>query len=72
MAFESKTKEPLLSLEMQDLIDKTHGDSKGDKYDDIERYKYLIMKLLTEDQDFLSHLLQRISHRYHVFRVVQR
>ena len=56
MAFEIKKKEPVLSSEMQDLIDKTHGDSKGDKYDDIERYKYLIMKLLTEDQDILNTL----------------
>ena len=56
MAFEVKQKEPMLSSEMQDMVERTHGDSKGDKYDDIERYKYLIMKLLTEDQDVLNTL----------------
>jgi hypothetical protein len=56
MAFEIKQKEPVLSPEMQDLIYKTHGDGNGEKYDDIERYKYLIMKLLTEDQDIINTL----------------
>lgn len=56
MVFEIKQKEPVLSLEMQDLIDKTHGDGKSEKYDDIERYKYLIMKILTEDQDIINTL----------------
>lgn len=56
MAFEVKEKEPKLSIEMQNLIEKTHGDGKGDKYDDIERYKYLIMKILTEDKDIINTL----------------
>lgn len=53
MSFEIKEKEPKLSPLMQSIIEKSHRDSKGDDYDDTERYKYLIMKMLTDNQDIL-------------------
>lgn len=53
MAFDVKEKLPKLSPEMQAIIEKSHRDGKGDDYDDTERYKYLIMKLLTDNQDIL-------------------
>ena len=53
MAIIAKTKQPKLSKEMQDVINKSHQDGGGDCYDDNERYKYKIMKMLTENQDVL-------------------
>ena len=55
MAFEAKEKEPKLSPLMQSIIEKSHrdGDGKSLDYDDTERYKYLIMKMLTDNQDIL-------------------
>lgn len=53
MAIEIKQKEPLLSKEMQDLINTSHKDGTGECYDDNERYKYRIMKILTSNQDIL-------------------
>lgn len=53
MAIVAKQKEPRLSQAMQDIINKSHADGGGDCYDDNERYKYRIMKLLTENQDVL-------------------
>lgn len=53
MAFEVKEKEPKLSPLMQSIIERSHRDGKGDGYDDTERYKYFIMKMLTENQDIL-------------------
>ncbi len=56
MAFAIKEKEPKLSLEMQEIINRSHQDGNGDFYNDIERYKYKIMKLLTTNQDILYSL----------------
>ena len=53
MAFEVKEKSPKLSPEMQDVIERSHRDGIGDGYDDTERYKYLIMKMFTDNQDIL-------------------
>jgi len=53
MAIIAKQKEPKLSQNMQDVINKSHRDGNGDCYDDNERYKYKIMKMLTENQDVL-------------------
>lgn len=56
MAFEpkEKPKEPKLSSDMQNILSKSHReDSIGDCYDDTDRYKYQIMKMLTSNQDIL-------------------
>ena len=53
MAIVAKQKEPRLSKAMEDIINRSHGDGVGECYDDNERYKYRIMKMLTENQDVL-------------------
>lgn len=53
MAIVAKQKKPYLSQAMQDIINRSHGDGGGECYDDNERYKYRIMKMLTENQDIL-------------------
>ena len=53
MAIIAKQKEPRLSQSMQDIINKSHADGGGECYDDNERYKYRIMKMLTDNQDVL-------------------
>lgn len=53
MAIVAKKKEPPLSQAMEDVINRSHGDGGGECYDDNERYKYRIMKMLTENQDVL-------------------
>ena len=53
MAIVAKKKEPPLSQALQDIINRSHGDGGGECYDDNERYKYRIMKMLTENQDVL-------------------
>ena len=65
MALNVKEKEPKLSPAMKDLIEKTHRDGGGDRYDDIDRYKYLIMKILTEDQDILNTLHNKDLEKKH-------
>ncbi|WP_346961252.1 hypothetical protein [Clostridium sp.] len=54
--FQSKLKEPALSQEMINIIEKSHRDGNGMQYDDIDRYKYLIMKMLTSNNDILKTL----------------
>jgi hypothetical protein len=53
MAIIAKQKEPRLSEEMQSIINRSHRDGEGECYDDNERFKYKIMKMLTENQDIL-------------------
>lgn len=53
MAIVAKKKEPPLSQALQDIINRSHNDGGGECYDDNERYKYRIMKMLTENQDVL-------------------
>lgn len=53
MAFKPKDKEPRLSQEMQDIINRSHLDGGGECYDDNERYKYRIMQMITNNQDIL-------------------
>lgn len=55
--FPEKEKEPILSDSIKDLISNTHRkDSNSDKYDDIDMYKYIIMRELLNDQDILHTL----------------
>ena len=56
MAIGVKVKEPDLSPEMQEIIERSHRENNSDAYDDIDRYKFLIMKMLTENQDVLKTL----------------
>lgn len=53
MIFNEKEKSPKLSPEMQSIIERSHRDGNGNYYDDTERYKYLIMNMLTSNQDIL-------------------
>lgn len=65
MAIVAKQKEPKLSERMQSIIDRSHRDGTGDCYDDNERYKYRIMKMLTENQDVLWALHNKeLSDKY--------
>lgn len=59
MVIQPKELEPKLSDHMLDVINKSHGaDGKnvGLEYDNIEMYKHIIMKMLTEDEDLISAL----------------
>lgn len=58
MNIKPKELEPQLSEEMLKIINKSHGENVdvGIQYDDIELYKYKIMKMLTEDIDLISTL----------------
>lgn len=67
MAFEVKEKEPKLSPLMQSVIERSHKDGKGDNYDDTERYKYLIMKMLTSNQDILRTLNNKALEQKHEY-----
>ena len=51
-------KEPDLSPEMVAIIEKSHrqGDGISLNYDDIDSYKYIIMDVLTKNQDILKTL----------------
>lgn len=64
MAIVAKQKEPRLSQAMQDVINRSHGDGGGECYDDNERYKYRIMKMLTENQDILWTLHNKQLEEY--------
>lgn len=52
----SNIKEPDLSPEMISIIEKSHRQGDGEGYDDIDSYKYLIMDILTKNQDILKTL----------------
>ena len=49
-------KEPDLSQEMISIIERSHRQGDGEGYDDIDSYKYLIMDILTKNQDILKTL----------------
>lgn len=49
-------KEPDLSQKMIDIIEKSHRQGNGLAYDDIDSYKYIIMDVLTKNQDILKTL----------------
>jgi len=68
MAIVKKQKEPRLSQTMQDIINRSHQDGGDCFYDDNERYKYKIMKMLTENQDILwtLHNSQLEEKKYYV------
>lgn len=53
MSFSIKEKEPKLSQKMQDILNRSHDDGGENEYNDIERYKYKIMNILTDNQDIL-------------------
>ena len=52
----SKIKNPDLSQEMIDIIERSHRQGNGLAYDDIDSYKYIIMDILTKNQDILKTL----------------
>ena len=52
----SKVKNPDLSQEMIDIIERSHRQGDGLAYDDIDSYKYIIMDILTKNQDILKTL----------------
>lgn len=52
----SKIKNPDLSQEMIDIIERSHRQGDGLAYDDIDSYKYIIMDILTKNQDILKTL----------------
>ena len=54
--FGQKEKEPLLSQNMQDIINRSIDEKSDANVDDIFRYKYKIMKMLTSNQDILHTL----------------
>lgn len=55
----SKVKNPDLSQEMIDIIERSHRQGEGLAYDDIDSYKYIIMDILTKNQDILKTLHNR-------------
>ena len=56
MIFEEKEKEPLLSDELKEIINRSIGEKNNSHCDDIVRYKYKIMQMLTSNQDLLHAL----------------
>ena len=54
--FGLKEKEPKLSMEMQKIINRSIDEKNGANTDEIFRYKYKIMQLLTSNQDILRAL----------------
>ena len=57
IVFEPKQKEPKLSEDMQGILRRSMGEKDAsDKIDEIYRFKYKIMRMLTEDQDLLRTL----------------
>lgn len=54
--FTPKDKEPKLSAEMEDIINRSIDEKNNNNYDDIFRYKYKIMSKLTSNQDLLRTL----------------
>ena len=49
-------KEPALSSDMIDIIEKSHRQGNSKYYDDIDSYKYIIIDVLTKNQDILKTL----------------
>lgn len=58
--FKPKDKEPKLSVAIESILDKSMGEKIDGNTDEIFRYKYKIMKLLTSNQDLL-HTLHNID-----------
>jgi len=56
MTFVPKEKEPKLSKNMQDIINKSMGENVVCADDDIVRFKYRIMNKLVSDSDIISSL----------------
>lgn len=54
--FVEKTKEPVLSQEMQDILSRSMQDTEEGRIDDLWRYKYKIMRMLLANQDLLRTL----------------
>lgn len=54
--FTQKEKEPKLSENIQDILNRSMGEKSDANVDDIFRYKYKIMKMLTSNQDLLHTL----------------
>jgi hypothetical protein len=56
MAITPKVKKPILSDRMLKVIDRSIYNKKDSPYDDVIRYKYKIMDLLTSNEDILRTL----------------
>lgn len=56
MEFEVKVKEPQLSQQMQDVINRSFGEKNNAATDEVVRYKHTIMELLTHNEDLLKAL----------------
>ena len=54
--FTAKEKEPKLSTEMCDILDRSMNEKNKSNSDEIFRYKYKIMNMLTSNQDLLRTL----------------
>lgn len=54
--FEEKEKEPLLSDEVKKIIERSTGEKTLDNTDEIIRFKYKIMQVLTSNKDILNTL----------------
>jgi hypothetical protein len=56
MAFVEKEKNPKLSAQLQEVIERSHGEQNGNGLDEIARYKHKVMTELTSNIDILSTL----------------
>lgn len=54
--FTAKEKEPKLSTEMQNILNRSMNEKNGSNSDEIFRYKYKIMNMLTSNKDLLATL----------------
>ena len=54
--FEAKEKQPKLSVAIQEVIERSHGEQNNKGMDDVTRYKYHVMKELTSNPDILRTL----------------
>lgn len=54
--FKPKNKEPKLSTDIESILNRSIGEKNNGNTDEIFRYKYKIMKLLTSNQDILHAL----------------
>ena len=60
--FEEKIKEPVLSDDIKTILNRSTGDINNKNTDDIIRYKYKTMKLLTSNKDILNTLHYNSNH----------
>lgn len=56
MAFVAKEKQPNLSKELQEVIERSHGEQNNASMDDVVRFKHEVMRELTSNADILKTL----------------